>query len=148
MDGFFSDIEEVHYSVNRKEILEIVKLKNRFKLSEDAVDSFRLKLREMMNSKPDIAVIYEDNGKHYLLFLECKFESRESTSPRGASQTDIQWHIADFLCKSGYFGNVKIKVPESMNKKKQSVKVVFSRNCNKDTIEIASLIKLEQQIFK
>lgn len=148
LDGFFSDIEEVHYSVNRKEILEIVKLKNRFKLSEDAVDSFRLKLREMMNSKPDIAVIYEDNGKHYLLFLECKFESRESTSPRGASQTDIQWHIADFLCKSGYFGNVKIKVPESMNKKKQSVKVVFSRNCNKDTIEIASLIKLEQQIFK
>ena len=60
----------------------------------------------------------------------------------------ISSDIADFLCKSGFFGNVTIEVAESMNKEKKSVKVVFSRSCDKDTIEIASLIKLEQQIFK
>ena len=157
LDEIFNDndiedvyYEEVHYGINRKEeeILEIVKMKNLFKLSEEEVNSFYSKLREMMNSKPDIAVIYENKGTHYLLFLECKFESTESTSPSGTSQTDIQWHIADFLCKSGFFGNVTIEVAESMNKEKKSVKVVFSRSCDKDTIEIASLIKLEQQIFK
>lgn len=151
LDEIFNDndIEEVYYGINRKveEILEIVRMKKLLKLSEEDVKSFYSTLREMMNSKPDIAVIYESKGKRYLLFLECKFESTESKSRSGVLQTDIQWQIADFLCQSGYFGNIKIEAPESMNERQQSVKVVFSRDSFEDTIEIASLIKLEEQIF-
>ena len=45
------------------------------KLSEDE----KFTVRCMMEAKPDLAVVYEKNGKEYLLFLECKFESGESS---------------------------------------------------------------------
>ena len=65
-------------------------------------------IREMMNATPDIAVIYsitekDTDGQHkpdknYLLFLECKFESNESSYESGYRQREIQGKIADFLC--------------------------------------------------
>lgn len=61
---------------------------------------------EMMEAKPDLAVIYQtkqkddlhEAGKNYLLFLECKFESGECSYKGGNRQCEIQGKIADFLC--------------------------------------------------
>ena len=151
------DIEEVHYGVNRKDspemtekIPEIEKLKDdpRILLPETVADKLRSNLREMMNSKPDIAVIYEDRGKRYLLFLECKFESGESTSRSGSSQTLIQWKIAHFLCEHHFFGEDKIYVSEIMDEDKKSKKVVFTRKDDSSKIRIGSLIELERGIFE
>ncbi|HBA47221.1 MAG TPA: hypothetical protein DCZ91_05375, partial [Lachnospiraceae bacterium] len=59
-------------------------------------------IREMMNAKPDLAVIYsiKDANKNYLLFLECKFESNEKSYESCYRQCEIQGKIADFLCKN------------------------------------------------
>ena len=62
-------------------------------------------IKDMMNAKPDIAVIYrrrkekDDKGKKYLLLIECKFESYED-SYRGEnlSQCSVQYDVAKFLC--------------------------------------------------
>lgn len=57
-------------------------------------------LKLLMNSKPDIAVIYSkkinNEIKKYLQFFECKFESEE-TKPYGIQQTKTQDLIAGFL---------------------------------------------------
>lgn len=58
----------------------------------------REKARAMMNSKPDIAVIYKKGSQRYLLFIECKFESSESKY-NSLSQSAVQYHIAEFLCR-------------------------------------------------
>lgn len=64
----------------------------------------------MMNAQPDIAVIYhkgeEENTPKLLLFIECKFLSKESSYPayytngeqKNVKQRQVQWMIADFLC--------------------------------------------------
>ena len=81
-----------------------------------------------MNSKPDIAVIYQKNGQRYLLFIECKFESSEGRYD-SLSQREVQYHIADFLC--GYLNERNcqeyIKVSEKM-KSGQSRIVRFKRS--------------------
>lgn len=53
--------------------------------------------REMMNTKPDIAVYYEYKGKEYLKFLECKYLSKVKKY-EGVSQLEIQSRICKFLC--------------------------------------------------
>ncbi len=79
-------------------------------------EAIREKLRAMMNSKPDIAVIYKKNGQRYLLFIECKFESSEGRYD-SLSQSEAQYHIAEFIC--GYLnernGQKYINVSEKMN---------------------------------
>lgn len=60
----------------------------------------------MMNTKPDIAVIYKDGDSNHLLFLECKFESGEDVYEGGFRQSEIQNLTAKFLCKT-YLKGVK-----------------------------------------
>ncbi len=161
LDSLLSDekIEEVHYGVARKDsqnmpekIREIENLKKSLRIESSAAiaDKLRMELREMMNSKPDIAVIYEDGGTRYLLFLECKFESYEKSSNSGSLQTKIQWKIADFLCENRFFGDDELCVsPKMVDNGNQSIKVVFTRNNDDNSkINIGNLIKLEQEIFE
>ena len=65
-------------------------------------DREKEKIKDMMNAKPDIAVIYRgmsDEEKKYLLFIECKFESYEdSYNGENLSQCSIQYDVAKFLC--------------------------------------------------
>lgn len=109
----------------------------------DGVYSIIEDMKSMMNAKPDIAVIYHKEGKKYLLFLECKFESGESKD-RGRDQTNIQYMIADFLCSSYIEINgmqFGCEVSPLMRKKSKSLKVEFYRydseilNDNQDSDE-------------
>lgn len=102
----------------------------------------------MMNVKPDIAVVYEKKGKKYLLFLECKFESGESTYKNGMKQREIQWHVADFLCKF-YLSEEKISVADEMkDKKSRLVRFVRKESDNpENAISITKLIELNNRIF-
>lgn len=54
--------------------------------------------RQMMNSKPDIAIVYEYKSERYLKFLECKYLSGVSNS-EGVTQLEIQRRICRFLCE-------------------------------------------------
>lgn len=59
-------------------------------------------LKALMNSKPDIAVLFEKDNKSTLAFFECKFESPEGSSGKEEtkiSQTEAQNAIAYFLTK-------------------------------------------------
>ena len=117
--------------------------------------------RAMMNSKPDLAVIYhcgKNAEKKKLLFLECKFESSEDKidGDNGVkySQTKIQGYIAEFLCK--FLCNTKnkyltdVETSEIMKEKKGESKLVrFDRNDETaDNISIKNLIKVEKRIFE
>ena len=79
----------------------------------------------MMNSKPDIGIIYEKQDKKYLKFIECKYISREGsmnlldincdnnnkkdlTFHYILRQTHIQYYIAVFVCKE-LIGNNRIE---------------------------------------
>ena len=82
-------------------------IKALFEQDEACQDGMR-KAKKMMNSKPDLAVIYEyqdakgyggDAGSpRYLRLLECKYLSKESGDEED-KQRDIQNAIADFLCQ-------------------------------------------------
>ncbi|MBE5871359.1 MAG: hypothetical protein E7294_08890 [Lachnospiraceae bacterium] len=82
-------------------------IKDLFEQDETCRDGMR-RAKKMMNSKPDLAVIYEydDAKKHkeravpqkYLRLLECKYHSGES-GDKEEKQRDIQNAIADFLCR-------------------------------------------------
>lgn len=66
------------------------------------------RLRQMMNAKPDLAILYSagEAGKkemaHYLKFLECKYLSRVSVYKdaleNGRTQIEVQEDIGNFLC--------------------------------------------------
>ena len=105
-------------------------------------------LRAMMNSKPDIAVIFEQGGTKYLHFLECKFDSSES--PNGdKKQTEIQGEIAQFLCKE-YFRELKTPSADDNGKEKYRSRLVqFTRDTKKayNEIPITDLIRLNNEIF-
>lgn len=108
--------------------------RNKIKVPDD-MKRIQSIVREMMNATPDLAIIYhmkgnDKNGRHeldkdYLLFLECKFESRESRYESGYRQCEIQGKIADFLCKKilkdnrleGNEGNIEVS-PLMRNSKK------------------------------
>lgn len=124
-------------------------------LSEEEIKEIKSEIQYMMNAKPDIAVIYMEEKTKKLLFLECKFESKESfygskkTKKVRRSQREIQWKIADFLCNN-YLKREGIGLSDSM-KGKTSCMVQFVREeptePNKNKIEIKDLIELNDEIF-
>lgn len=122
---------------------------NKFKITGTDKTKDKSYERLMMNSKPDIAVIYKKDGQRYLHFIECKFESGESTNG-DLKQSEIQWYIADFLCQNyfkdeNYFKDVKVS-PEMKNNK--SCLVQFTRKeSQSNKIWIKNLIDLNNEIF-
>lgn len=90
-----------HNAIESEKITELSPVKK---------NRIKRKVRWMMNAKPDIAVIYRigESEQRVLMFLECKFESKEDyylcnaeekSEKNYYKQTEIQWRIADFLCK-------------------------------------------------
>ena len=139
-----------------EEDLEKLKLK----INKNDWKRFKSLVRAMMNAKPDIAVYYEQDQQLHLKFIECKFESKESTS-NGFKQTEIQGHIAEFMHKY-YFelgvDNMMDKGAGSCNSHKvefcrdSETKRVVNREDNKDysygIINIYDLIESEKTIFE
>lgn len=121
-------------------------------------------IREMMNAAPDIAVIYsiaekDTDGQHkpdknYLLFLECKFESNESSYESGYKQSEIQGKIADFLCNH-YLkekDNIEVSpimIDNSTNTCASRI-VYFTRKKKEKEVEIliCDLIEFNNNIFE
>ena len=121
-------------------------------------------VRAMMNAKPDLAVIYEDMGKRKLLFLECKYLSKEDdysyyidinpeidkNQKKGKiQQTEVQAYIADFLCNyspepdhgSPYLKDVKVSekmLEDQDGNPLKSIKVIFNQT-DKELSKIQSL---------
>lgn len=107
-------------------------------------------IRHMMNAKPDIAVIYKENNRKKLLFLECKFESAECSYEGGDMQRDIQWKIAEFLCN--HYLKEEVCISDKMEKEKKSCLVKFVRKepqkaKEMNEIWIKELIDLNNEIF-
>lgn len=116
---------------------------------EEKRDELQLGVRQMMNAKPDIAVVYcmsEEVEQHvtktyYLLFLECKFESYESSD-----QCKIQGKIANFLCEN-YLENIEVSPLMGKESKTEALIVWFTRKPEEGKILISDLIKLNNKIF-
>lgn len=93
--------------------------------------------RCMMNAKPDIAVLYQDNT---LQFLECKFEMKRQGQYRkdgiNLNQTYVQDLIADFLKKNHYVDEVL------------STRIVNFTRYGTNNIFIENLIELNERILK
>ena len=53
----------------------------------------------MMNAKPDIAVIYLENKQRNSCFLSVNLSLGSVLMKEIVPKSDIQWKIADFLCK-------------------------------------------------
>ena len=117
-------------------------------------------IKSMMNSKPDIAVIYrhkdKDDEQKYLLLLECKFESRESSDKGGNKQRIIQGMIADFLCENYFKDELAVSpaMADAVNKDNKTYRsplVQFERDAATDPenkiINITDLIRLNNKIF-
>lgn len=110
-------------------------------------------IRAMMNSKPDLAVIYHVNNARHLLFIECKFDSSEDKITGDIvndnySQTKIQGYIAEFLCRY-YFTNISISEMWSEEENLYKSKLVrFSRKDNNNGIDISRLIDFEKKVFE
>ena len=113
--------------------------------------------RAMMNSKPDLAVIYhygENAEKKKLLFLECKFESSEDKTDgdngEKYTQRKMQGYIAEFLCniKDKYLTDVETS-EIMVNEEGKSKLVRFDRNDETtNNISIKNLIEVEKRIFE
>lgn len=164
MRDFFHKSREKRESFNQKLITYVSKGKvlysgkevnlGRNEIECDDLDKKRkYVIRWMMEAKPDLAVIYKQKNKKFLLFIECKFESGESVYKAdkfGLSQRQIQWKIAEFLCKK--YWNDDIEVSDVM-KKKRSRLVTFVRlpeapkKLPENPIHITELIKLNEDIF-
>ncbi len=120
------------------------------KIQDGQFEKLRFKAKCMMNVKPDIAVLYEENGRRYFLFLECKFETKEKPykdkkTAMKLSQREVQWMVADFLCKYCFEGEIALS---SHMVEKKSCLVQFVRNGGeKNGIEIETLIKLNHAIL-
>lgn len=117
---------------------------------DELSDDEKRTIRYMMNAKPDIAVIYKENNRKKLLFLECKFESAECSYEGGDMQRDIQWKIAEFLCN--HYLKEEVGISDKMEKEKKSCLVKFVREGTQNTsgtdgIWIKDLIDLNKEIF-
>ena len=134
------------------------------------------KMQAMMNAKPDLAIIYKENGDRYLLFIECKFDSYEGRYYNNGNDNDdekviyqreAQGLIAEFLCKdkNSYFSDLKVSKIMKHNMKKYKTQYIseivqFFRDAkcsggveidNEEKIvkiNITDLIKLESKIFE
>jgi hypothetical protein len=132
-------------------------------IPDGLTDKQKLRLVSMMNAKPDLVVIYSQDGKDYFSFIECKFESDEDKYGDGFGQTEVQWHIANFLKEFLWKTNGKeIELSESMKKEEDKnkgailvrfgrdeydPKAVVPRESGETTLEIDKLIELEKTIF-
>ena len=115
----------------------------------DIVKNALFTARAMMNSKPDLAVIYENdssekgNSGAFLKFIECKYTSGESRSKGKMKQTETQELIAGFLCKY-VFKDVSIKQNSSVV---ELVRFMKEKN-GKGGIKISDLIDLNSRLFQ
>ena len=102
-------------------------------------------IRSMMNSKPDIAVIYALGKEKYLHFIECKFESGEGSDSEDNKQRYIQWKIAEFLCM---YYLTDLNVSGGMEDENSClVQFVRKKPAADNEIYIAKLIELNENIF-
>ena len=144
----YKDITEKNYGHNSIPVL-------------DSKTKETLLIRAMMNAKPDLAVIYydgNDEGIRSLLFLECKFESGEDhyevkdgnkNDRIKYSQTEIQWHVANFLISCNYLASENRKLQLANIMDNESKKVEFDRGSDSENkIPIADLISLDRTIFE
>lgn len=91
----------------------------------------------MMNAKPDIGVIIENNGRYTLSFIECKYLSNEDRYKKCTTlltQTELQGKILDFICN-----NLKSKYNNHCLQKGQVRLVRFSNN-NKNNVSDGEII--------
>lgn len=125
-------------------------------LSPEKISEIKRIIPYMMNVKPDIAVVYQEDqkesGPDMLLFLECKFESEESSYKNGngqkISQRTIQWMAAEFLCRwlrEEHQENIKVSV--AMKQEKKSCLVQFVREIIQNRIQNKIQKKPERQIW-
>lgn len=133
------------------------------KVPDNEKDWLKYKIKWMMNAKPDIAVIYHirENAKKFLLFIECKFDSGESSysykdkngNTERMSQREVQYNIAEFLCNHYLNSNSKEKMinPSPSMKNNKSCLLNFVRE-NADAangeIAIEQLIELDNKVFQ
>lgn len=123
----------------------------------DKFQAIKKLVQAMMNSKPDLAVIYhygENAEKKKLLFLECKFESSEDKTDgdngEKYTQRKMQGYIAEFLCniKDKYLTDVETS-EIMVNEEGKSKLVRFDRNDETtNNISIKNLIEVEKRIFE
>lgn len=69
------------------------------------------RVRNMMNSKPDIGILYEKNNVCYMKFIECKYLSSQGKQ-NGEPQHVIQNNILEFLCEC-VFADVEADIDKS-----------------------------------
>ena len=123
-------------------------------LGENNGEKLKAILRGMMNSKPDIAVIYQNgDNKNKVKFLECKFLSEIDKDNIGNTQLDYQNNIGEFLKDIGVVDdNIETKVvrfirevveEESDKKIDNSEKI----NDGEYKISITRLIIRENELF-
>lgn len=142
-------------------------------LEENDMKWINDRVKWMMNAKPDIAVIYyNEKGERELLFIECKFLSKESfykaeyEKRENVKQRCVQWLIADFLCHylNKKSGNKTEQInPSPIMKENKSQFVKFVRKDETKIVEkkdqkrekekigeilIADLIRVDREIFK
>lgn len=144
----------IHNPISLKQCEEVNLGHNKIKpervggLSREQINEVGMYARYMMNVKPDIAVIYKEEGQKNLLFIECKFDSDESAYRYGFKQRVIQWHVAKFLCEN-YLDQEGIVLSNQMENGKSCL-VRFVRKKGEGSqgeIEISKLIKLNDDIF-
>ena len=149
-------IDEMNYGHwNNKDKIKTLKVDG----SKGDKDAYIRCMRRMMNAKPDLAVIYKEQGSRYLLFLECKFESNEQQYKCNSeiekelclNQRRLQGSIARFLCEQ-ILVNDGICVSERMQGREavESKMVRFTREEeeSQDKIPISVLIRLNDLIFE
>jgi len=134
------------------------------KLPDNEKDWLQYRIKWMMNAKPDIAVIYhtaEDKLK-FLLFIECKFDSGESSysykdkngNTERMIQREVQYNIAEFLCSHYLNSNHKEKIinpsPDMVKNRKACLTRFVRENTDaaNSKIAIEELIKLNDKIFQ
>lgn len=155
------------------EKLKIYDLENNqtISLNDNEKKWIKHRVKWMMNAQPDIALIYhlgeEESAKKFLLFIECKFTSKESSyryevdsesnEKEHVKQGEIQWMIADFLCSClhNYNDNKEKMTLSPSMKEERSHFVYFVRRYRtnenngekKDEILIEDLIRCNNEIF-
>ena len=153
-------IEEVNYGHNeyaeniegQKDLDEIFGSNTSCTKDDRGIEIKKL-VQSMMNAKPDLAVVYKGkDGKRYLLFIECKFESYVAKT-NGIKQTIVQGYIADFLCNC-LMRHEGIETADIMRENGgESLVVKFARKIKKSaeedhTVLIEDLISINELIFK